>query len=137
MMGGKLCRKYPFVSADDIFSCIDISFIKVCRAWQPARGAFSTLFSVFAEGEVLHFVRDSNWAVKAPGSVRRVGQLARRMLERGHSRSEVLSQLGLSDEQLKLALVATQPTDHEVRDWEWYVCPRATPWELLEVEEAA
>lgn len=136
-MGRKLCRKYRFVSSDDIFSCIDSAFIKVCRAWQPQRGAFSTLLGVFAEGEVLHFVRDSNWTVKAPGAVRRVGQLARRMLERGCERPEILITLGLNDEQLKLALVATQPTDHDTRDWEFHVCPRKTPWEMLEESEAA
>lgn len=137
MMGRKLCRKYPFVGADDIYSSIDTAFIKVCRAWCPDRGAFSTLFGVFAEGEVLHFVRDSNWAVKAPGSVRRLGQLARRMLERGCGKAEIMAQLEMSAEQLKLALIATQPTSHDVRDWDWHVCPRATPWELLEAEEAA
>lgn len=137
LLGRKLCRKYMFLASDDIFSCIDSAFIKVCRAWNPEKGRFSTLLTVFAEGEVLHFVRDSNWTVKAPGAVRRVGQLARRMAERGCSRVEIMAQLGLSEDKLKLALIATEPTGHDTRDWEWHVCPRATPWEVLEAEEAA
>lgn len=137
MMGRKLCRKYSFVSKEDIFSCIDSAFIKTCRAWDPAKGTFSTLLGVFAEGDVLHFIRDNNWLVKAPGSVRRNGQLARRMLEKGQSASEIMVMLSISDEELRLALVATQPTDHDVRGFDLHVCPRATPMELLEAEEAA
>lgn len=137
LMGRKLCRKYPFVSAEDIFSCIDTAFIKCCRAWQPEKGRFSTLLTVFAEGDVLHHVRDSNWTIRAPGAVRRMGQLARRMLERGASRREVLVELELTDDQLKLALVATQSIDHDIRGFDLHICPRATPMELLEASEAA
>lgn len=136
MMGRKMCRKYHFVSADDLFSCIDIAFVKTCRAWNPAKGTFSTLLTVFSEGEILHHIRDHNWLVKAPGTVRRNGQLARRLLDRGHSRSEVLAQLEITDDQLKLALIATQPTDHDIRGFDLHICPRATPWEVLEAAEA-
>jgi hypothetical protein len=135
MMGRKLCRKYPFVSAEDVFSCIDQAFIKTCRAWQPAKGTFSTLLTVFAEGDVLHFIRDHNWLVKAPGTVRRNGQLARRLLDKGYSRAEVLTQLQMTEEALRLALVATSPTDHDIRGFDLHVCPRPTPYEVLEAEE--
>lgn len=135
LMGRKLCRKYPYVASDDIFSCINTGFIKTCRAWDPAKGKFSTLLTVFCEGDVLHFVRDSNWSVKAPGAVRRIGQLARRMLQNGSSTSEVRAHLGISDEQLKHALVATQPTDHDIRGFDLHICPRSTPMELLEEAE--
>ncbi len=135
LLGRKLCRKYPFVTAEDIFSCIDTAFIKTCRAWDPNRGAFSTLLTVFSEGDVLHFIRDSNWTVKAPGAVRRIGQLARKMLERGESMTSIRDELGISDEQLKLALVATQPTDHDIRGFDLHVCPRPNPWEMLEATE--
>lgn len=135
LMGRKLCRKYPFVSAEDVFSCIDQAFIKTCRAWQPAKGTFSTLLTVFAEGDVLHFIRDHNWLVKAPGTVRRNGQLARKLLDKGHSREQVLAQLEITEEALKLALVATSPTDHDIRGFDLHVCPRPTPYELLEAEE--
>ena len=108
LMGRKLCRKYPFVSAEDVFSCIDQAFIKTCRAWQPAKGTFSTLLTVFAEGDVLHFIRDHNWTLKAPGAVRRNGQLARKLLEKGASAGEVMMKLGLTEEQLKLELYIQQ-----------------------------
>ena len=73
--------------------------------------------------------------MKAPGSVRRNGQLARRMMERGSTRQEVLVALDISEEQLKLALVATSPTDHDIRGFDLHVCPRPTPWERLEESE--
>ena len=135
MMGRKLLRKYPYVNTDDVFSAIDTAFIKTCRAWQPAKGTFSTLLTVFCQGEVLHWIRDNNWLVRAPGSVRRTGQLARKLLEKGHSTSDILTQLEITDEQLKLALVATQPTDHDIRGFELHICPRPTPWEQLEQDE--
>lgn len=137
LMGRKLCRKYPFVSAEDVFSCIDQAFIKTCRAWVPAKGTFSTLLTVFAEGDVLHFIRDHNWTLKAPGAVRRNGQLARKLMEKGSTPGEVMMKLGLTDEQLKLALTATSPTDHDIRGFDLHVCPRPNPWELLEAEEAS
>lgn len=135
LMGRKLCRKYPFVTAEDVFSCIDQAFIKTCRAWVPAKGKFSTLFTVFAEGDVLHFIRDHNWLVKAPGSVRRNGQLARRLLDKGMTTEQVLIELQITDEALKLALVATSPTDHDIRGFDLHMCPRPTPFEVLEAEE--
>ena len=135
LLGRKLCRKYRYVTADDVFSAIDTAFIKTCRAWDPAKGTFSTLLTVFCEGDILHFIRDNNWQVKAPGSVRRIGQLARRMIEKGASTAEVLVALEVSDEQLKLALVATSPTDHDVKGFDLHICPRPTPWEQLEAEE--
>jgi len=135
LMGRKMCRKYPFVSSDDLFSCIDTGFIKTCRAWNPAKGTFSTLLTVFCEGDILHFIRDNNWMVKAPGSVRRNGQLARKMLNNGYSTEDILLKLEITDEALRLALVATQPTDHDIRGFDLHICPRATPWEQLEANE--
>lgn len=135
LLGRKMCRKYPYVAAEDLFSCCDVAFIKTCRAWKPEKGKFSTLFTVFCEGEILHWIRDKNWMVKAPGDVRRNGQLARKMFDRGHRLPEVLEQLRISEDQLKLALLATQPTDHDVRGFELHVCPRPDPWEVLELQE--
>ncbi len=136
LLGRKLCRKYPFVDSSDLFSCIDTGFIKTCRAWDPQKGTFSTLLTVFCEGDILHFIRDHNWLVKAPGNVRRIGQMARRLLERGSTAAEVLTQLAITDSELKLALVATQPTDHDIRGFDLHTCPRPTPWDELEAQEA-
>lgn len=135
MMGRKMLRKYPYVSTDDVFSAIDTAFIKTCRAWKPQKGTFSTLLTVFCEGEILHWIRDNNWMVRAPGSVRRIGQLARKMLDKGHTTADVLTQLEVSEDQLKLALIATQPTDHDIRGFDLHMCPRPTPWDQLLSEE--
>jgi len=137
LMGRKMCRKYPYVAFDDLFSCIDIAFIKTCRAWDPKKGTFSTLLTVFSEGEIRHFIRDHNWLVKAPGTVRTLGQRARHMLNRGERMEDVLEHLGVNEKKLKEALMATCPTDHEIKGFELHVCPRPTPWDLLEREECA
>src|SRR6056300_180025 len=75
-MGRKMCRKYPALLKEDIYSCIDIAFIKTCRAWNPVKGTFSTLLGVFCEGEIRRFIRDHNWSIKAPSSVRSIGMRA-------------------------------------------------------------
>lgn len=136
LLGRKLCRKYPYVDSSDVFSCIDTGFLKTCRAWKPEKGTFSTLLTVFCEGDILHFIRDHNWLVKAPGNVRRIGQLARKMLDRGESTRTILHQLEVTEEQLKLALVATQPTDHDIRGFDLHLSHHPTPWEVLEAEES-
>jgi DNA-directed RNA polymerase specialized sigma subunit len=137
MMGRKLCRKYPFVSSEDVFSSIDFAFLKVCRAWRPERGAFSTLLGVFCEGEVLHFIRDHNFIIKAPGNVRRTGQLARRLLSKGASKDQVMVELSITSEQFEQALIATCAADHEIKGFELHICPRATPMETLEMNDTA
>jgi DNA-directed RNA polymerase specialized sigma subunit len=134
LMGRKMCRKYNYVAPDDLFSCIDIAFIKTCRAWDPKKGTFSTLLTVFSEGEIRHFIRDHNWLVKAPGSVRTLGQRARAMLNRGDHMQLVLETLGVSEQKLREALVATRPTEHEIKGFDLHVCPRPTPWDLLDDE---
>lgn len=136
LMGRKMCRKYNYVATDDLFSCIDIAFIKTCRAWDPKKGTFSTLLTVFSEGEIRHFIRDHNWLVKAPGSVRSLGQRARAMLNRGDSMALILDTLQVTEKKLREALVATRPTDHEIKGFDLHVCPRPTPWDVIEAEEA-
>jgi len=137
LLGRKMCRKYFYVAPDDLFSCIDIAFIKTCRAWDPKKGTFSTLLTVFSEGEIRHFIRDHNWLVKAPGTVRTLGQRARHMLNRGERMEDVLEQLGVTEKKLREALVATCPTDHEIKGFDLHTCPRPTPWDVLECEECA
>jgi DNA-directed RNA polymerase specialized sigma subunit len=136
LMGRKMLKKYHYVASDDLFSCCDIAFIKTCRAWDPKKGTFSTLLTVFCEGEILHWIRDNNWLVKAPGNVRFIGQRARRLIEADTPTEEILSRLQITDAQLKLALVATQPTDHDIRGFDLHICPRPTPWDALEGEES-
>jgi DNA-directed RNA polymerase specialized sigma subunit len=134
-MGRKLCRKYKGVRAEDIYSCINIAFIKTCRAWNPNKGTFSTLLGVFSVGEVRHFIRDQNWSVKAPASVRSLGLRARYMLRSGLSPDFVCEELGTTPEALKLAIFSVQSLDHDIRGFQDHVCPRPTPWDVLELSE--
>jgi DNA-directed RNA polymerase specialized sigma subunit len=134
-MGRKMCRKYPALQKEDIYSCIDIAFIKTCRAWDPLKGKFSTLFGVFCEGGIRHYIRDHNWMIKAPSSVRTTGMKAQYMLRSGTSPEDVCLELKLSTESLRLALSSVQSVGHEIQNFRWHVCPRSTPWETLEAEE--
>jgi DNA-directed RNA polymerase specialized sigma subunit len=137
LMGRKMCRKYSYVSPEDLFSCIDIAFIKTCRAWDPRKGTFSTLLTVFSEGEIRHFIRDHNWMIKAPGSVRTLGQRARALLNRGDTIDSILLELGITEIRLREALAATNSIDHDIKDFSLHLCPRPTPWEVLERQEPA
>lgn len=135
LMGRKMCKKYSYVSTSDIFSCIDIAFIRTCRAWDPAKGTFSTLLTVFCDGEIRHFIRDHNWLLKAPGTVRTLGQRARTLLKKGHRPAAVLAALNITEEKLDDALRATASTCHEIKDFSLHICPRPTPWDALEAED--
>jgi DNA-directed RNA polymerase specialized sigma subunit len=134
-MGRNLCRKYPSVRAEDIYSCIDIAFIKTCRAWNPDKGTFSTLLGVFSLGEVRHFIRDHNWSIKAPAQVRTLGVRARAMLRAGHHLSVVCEELGTTPDETKQALLSLQSLDHDIRGFRDHICPRPTPWDVLEYSE--
>ena len=138
LLGCKLCRKYPSVDKLDVYSCIDIGFLKTCRAFDPTLGfKFSTLLTKFCEGTILHFIRDHNWHVKAPPRVRQLGQAARKLAAQGHSVAEVIRLLDTSRDELRLALAATAGMYHEQNEWEGHQCQRPTPMELLEAEDAA
>lgn len=137
LLGHKLCRKYPLVDRLEIYSCIDISFIKACRAYDPRKGAFSTIFSRFALGEVRHFIRDRGYSIKMPRSVKELGSAVRRLAARGYSVKEISETLGVSTTQIREAVLATSGLLHEQLGWEQHQCPRQTPWELLEESEAS
>ena len=136
LLGRKLCRKYPYVFRDDIYSCIDIAFLKTCRVYNAERGTFSTCLSFYANGEILHFIRDSNWLIKAPGKVRALGQRVRRLLAAGDTLREISAHLGVGEEAVRDALLATRSIDHEVCGFDLHECERQTPWDAL-MEAAA
>jgi len=138
MFGGKLCRKYSHCMAkEDIFSCCDIAFLKSCRAWDPEKGKLSTIFWSFAQGEVLHFLRGHNWTIKATHKVRLLGNNARRLMALGWQPAAICKELSCSKQDLKEALLATAGVAHDVKGFDLHVCPRMTPWEVLEAEEEA
>ena len=138
LLGCKMCVKYPSVDKLDVYSCIDVAFLKTCRAFDPTLGfKFSTLLTKFCEGTIMHFIRDHNWHVKAPAKVRQLGQAARKLATQGHSIAEVMNLLGASRDELRLALDATAGMYHEQNEWEGHLCSRPTPMEVLEAAEDA
>jgi DNA-directed RNA polymerase specialized sigma subunit len=138
LLGCKMCRKYQAVDKLDIYSCIDIGFLKTCRAFDPTLGfKFSTLLTRFCEGTILHFMRDHNWHVKAPKKVRELGMAARNLATAGYSVADTMRVLGVSRDELRLAIAATAGIYHEQNEWEGHACQRPTPMERLEAEEMA
>lgn len=136
MFGSKLCRKYGHCMArEDIFSCVDMAFLKACKAWKPERGMLSTIFWSFAQGECLHFLRSHNWSIKATHKMRLLGNNARKLLALGWDPAAVCKELECSKSDLKDALVATSGMAHDVKGFDLHVCPRMTPWEVLEAQE--
>ena len=136
LIGSKLCKRFPMVESLDVFSCIDIAFIKSCRAHDPSKGKFSTIFTTFAAGEVRHFIRDHNWMVKAPSKLREMSTPARKLLGQNYSLAEVAVMLGVSKETVKESILATTGIDHEIQGFELHECPRDGPMDLLIAEES-
>lgn len=137
MFAGRLLARYGHcIRAEDINHCCDLAFLKACRAHDPKRGRFSTIFWKFAVGEVRHHIRDSNWEIQAPGRVRERGVRARQLLDAGLSPAQACRELNCSPDDLRLALVATIGMEHDVRGFDLHLCPRPTPWEALEAAES-
>ena len=135
LLGSKLTRQFPMVDKLDVYSCIDVAFLKSCRAFDPNKGKFSTIFTRFASGEVRHFIRDHNWQVKAPGPLRDLSRAAKQLLNRGHDLQETAVLLNVQQSSIVEALKATAEVFHEVAGWEHHRCTRATPMEQLLAEE--
>ena len=132
----KLWLKYHHCMAtEDIDSCVDIAFLKACRAFNPDHGKLSTIFFSFAQGECLHFLRSNNWTIKATHKARELGNNARKLMALGWDTTAVCKELSCSRQELKDALLATSGVAHEVKGFDLHVCPRMTPWEVLEAEE--
>jgi DNA-directed RNA polymerase specialized sigma subunit len=112
-------QKYRCVEVEDLYSLGLIGLLKAVRRFDPAKGfKFSTIALPFILGEWRHYIRDHNFWLKAPGSVRQRGMQARRLLERGDSIAEVCTKLGISSEELKLDLRATTGMGHELGHFE-------------------
>lgn len=136
MFGGRMARKFWFLEAETVFSLVDVAFLRACRAWQPAKGKFSTCFGVFVEGEIKHWIRDNGFSVKAPGRVRDLGARARRLMQGGMSAEDACVALKISREDLKDALLATAGMAHDVKGFDLHYSQHPTPWEALEASEA-
>lgn len=134
----RLSQQYGHCMArEDINSCCDFAFLKACRAWDPAKGKLSTIYWRFAHGEVLHYLRSNNWAIGATHRARELGLRARKLLDAGWTSEAVCSELLISTDDLQDCLVATAGMAHDTMGFDLHVCPRQTPWEVLEAVEAA
>ena len=123
---------------EDIRSCVDLAFIKAARAWDPDRGAFSTILGHFVAGECRHAIRAAgNWGIAAPQRAREAGMKARAMLEAGLSPSDVCLEMAITEDDLLDILRATTGLAHDVHGFDLHTCDRPTPWEVLEEGEAS
>lgn len=112
-------HKYKCLEVEDLYSLGLIGLLKAVRRFDPARNfKFSSLALPFILGEWRHYIRDHNFWLKAPGSVRQRGMQARRLLDRGETMAQVCSKLGISSEELKLDLRATAGMGHELGNFE-------------------
>lgn len=132
----RLSQQYGHCLArEDINSCCDFAFLKACRAWDPERGKLSTIYWRFAQGEVLHYLRSHNWSIGATHRARELGLRARKLLDVGWTPEAVCTELSISTDDLRDCLVATAGMAHDTMGFDLHVCPRMTPWEVLEAAE--
>jgi DNA-directed RNA polymerase specialized sigma subunit len=114
-------HKYRCVDVEDLYSLGLIGLLKAVRRFDPSKGfKFSTIALPFILGEWRHYIRDHNFWLKAPGSVRQRGMQARRLLERGNTIPQVCQKLGITPEDLKLDLRATAGMGHELGNFDFH-----------------
>lgn len=112
-------HKYRCIEIDELFALGLIGLLKAVRRYDPSTGfKFSTIALPFILGEWRHYIRDHNFWLKAPGTVRQRGMQARRLLERGETMEQVCQKLGVSTDQLKLDLRATAGMGHELGNFD-------------------
>lgn len=110
--GRRYVARYRHMRAEDVFSCIDFAFIKACRAWDPARGRFSTIFARLIEGECSHWRRDHGYGIRSTDSCQAIGNMARRLMGDGLTLRQVRQQM--HGELLAAGLSAKGCRDSEV-----------------------
>lgn len=134
--GSKLTRRFRHLDNETVFHRIDWAFVKAARIWDESQGKFSTILWSFALNECRHATRDEGWTIKAPGAIRLRGSNVRKLLNRGHTPQQACAALGITMEQLKDALVATQGVDHDIMGFDLHADQGVTPWDYAEAEEA-
>lgn len=105
----KMIEQYRGVPIDEIFSCMNIAFIKAARSYDPKKGKLGTILNQFARGEISHYVVSSSyWGYSASPSLRELGLKARRLIAFRNVPMFALPKiLGCTKEQLREALEAT------------------------------
>lgn len=131
----KLRARFSMMAPEDVASCVDVAFIKAARRWDPAQGRLSTIFGVFALGECRHYVRDHNWHIKAPAQVRELGVRIRKMMDVGMTLEQVIAEVQVDHEEIRLALLATAGIGHDLMGFEAFIADVPTPMERLEAED--
>ena len=133
-IGRQFCRRYGYLDRSTIYSAIDIAFLKAFRAWDPAKGRFSTIFAAFARGEVHHYIRDHHGLIRLPRAHQTLLAAARRLLGEGMSLRQVITTLDCDRTVLLQALRLSQTMHNTSDNVEAVFCHRPQPMELLEAE---
>ena len=104
-----MIQQYPGVPVDEIFSCMNIAFIKAARSYDPKKGRLGTVLQQFIRGEISHHIVSSGyWGYSASPSLRELGLKARRLIAFRNVPMFALPKiLGCTKEQLHEALTAT------------------------------
>lgn len=110
--GRRYAQRYRHMRAEDVFSCVDFAFIKATRAWDPAKGRFSTIFARMIEGECSHWRRDHGYGIRSTDQCQQLGNSARRLMGDGLSLAQTREQM--RSELLAAGLGAKGSRDSEV-----------------------
>jgi DNA-directed RNA polymerase specialized sigma subunit len=120
-VGKKLIAQFPQVPPVEIFSCLNIAFIKAARTWNPVKAKFSVVLFNFAFGEVKHHIRTSaHWGYKVDTKTRMLGMEARKLIAFRKVPMFALPRiLGCTKEELNEALQATLQVSYSSKP-EWF-----------------
>lgn len=107
--GKQLIEQFPQVPPVEIYSCINIAFVKAARTWDEEKGKFSTVLGYFCKGEVRHYLRtNAFWGYSVDFRLRELGMKARRLITHRNVPMSILpGVLGCTKEELRMALEAT------------------------------
>jgi len=84
---------------EDLFQLAMIGLIKAARRYDPSRGCFRPYGRTYANGEIMHFLRDSGFLLKVPPTWRELHAKGQRLLSSGVKFSSMLEQLKIENKQ--------------------------------------
>ena len=84
---------------EDLLQLAMIGLIKAARRYEPSRGPFRPYGRTYANGEIMHFLRDNGFLLKVPPTWREIHARGQRLLTSGVGVDEMLARLGISIEQ--------------------------------------
>ena len=86
-------------SKEDLLQLAMIGLIKAARRYDPSRGPFRPYGRTYANGEIMHFLRDNGFLLKVPPTWRELHARGQRLLTSGVGVGEMLERIGISREQ--------------------------------------